>query len=309
MVKTKVVEPVFHLHRGDCVQLLASGALDKPQQRPNPGGPYDLVVADPPYSFGMEYDAYHDKHTYEEYLTWSKSWLGAVTAKLARHGSMFVFAPDEWVSEIDLHCRQELGLWLRNHIIWAFTFGVRCDKKFSRSHCHILYFTKTKSKFTFNMSDVAVPSARQLVYKDKRQRAGGKSPDAPWMLLHEQLLPHMSPDRDTWLVNRVCGTYKERQKHSPNQLPEEVVARIVRACSNPGDLVLDPFLGTGTTGVVCARFDRHFVGMDLSAQCVRESSRRIRACVGEDHGAESQVQVVESDHQEASRVKRRRPRA
>ena len=95
------------------------------------------------------------------------------------------------------------------------------------------------------------------------------------MLVRDQLQPLFRPDQDTWLESRICGTFKERKKHSPNQLPEPIVERIVRSCSNPGDLVVDPFLGSGTTGLVAVRNGRHFAGCDLSKTCVAESRTRI----------------------------------
>jgi DNA modification methylase len=252
-------------YEGDAVALARKAGKD-----------YHLVIADPPYNFGQPYEAYVDNKSYEEYMAWTREWLHVVVSVLDKNGTLWVFAPDEWVSEIDMMCRHELKLYKRNHVIWAFTFGQKAQRRFTRAHCHILYFTKTKTQFTFNEDAVKVPSARQLVYNDKRAVAGGKPPDDVWMLLRAQLEPYMTPDKDTWLVSRVCGTFREREKHSPNQIPVPVMERIVVSTSNPGDAVLDPFCGTGASGVACARNGRDWLGYDVSKTCVEQSNRRIR---------------------------------
>lgn len=263
----KASAPQVDLRVSDCCKFLASL-----KRRPN------LLVCDPPYNYGVEYDsAIADNRPYAEYLGWTQDWLGAAHAALHPHGALWVFIPDEWVSEIDLYCRKELKMTRRSWVVWYYTFGVANQKNFSRSHTHLLYFTKAKTKFTFNADAVRVPSARQLVYNDRRQAAGGKLPDNTWVLTRDQLQPLFEPDRDTWLESRVCGTFKERKKHSPNQLPEALVERIVRSCSNPHDLVVDPFLGSGSTAAVAARLGRDFAGCDLSKTCVAETRKRVQA--------------------------------
>lgn len=262
---TKKTTPPQLAQRADCVAAMA--AL-----------PYkaDLVIADPPYNFGQPYDAYKDNKSYAEYVDWTRKWVGAAAQLLAPHGAMWIFVPDEWVSEIDVLAKREFKLHKRQHVVWAFTFGQNCTKKFTRSHCHLLHFTKAKTKFTFNPKSLLVPSARQLVYGDKRAVLAGKVPDDTWMLLEAQLKPHMGKDKDTWLESRICGNFKERKNHSPNQIPVPVMERIVLACSNPGDRVVDPFAGTGSSGVACALHNRRWEGFDLSAKCVSESNRRVK---------------------------------
>lgn len=259
----------------DCVAAFTAMRHQLPDRRPIP----TLIIADPPYNMGVPYEAYADNKSYDEYMSWTRDWMYHASRTLHRHGSLWVFVPDEWVSEVDVLARTQLNLFKKQHVIWAYTFGVKCTKKFSRSHCHLLWFTKTKSAFTFNADAVKVASARAAVYKDKRAVAGGKPPDDTWMLLKDQLEPYMGADKDTWLESRVCGTFKERKKHSPNQIPVPLMERIVLACSNPGDLVVDPFAGTGSSGVACAKHGRNWQGYDLSATCVAESNRRIKAAL------------------------------
>ena len=244
-------------------------------------GQADLVLADPPYNYGQQYAGYDDNKTEAQYWAWTTGWLEAARNALRPSGALWVFAPDEWVSDIDVHARRKLGFTKQNHVVWVFTFGQAAQKRFTRSKCHLLYLTKSKTKRTFNADALKVPSARQLVYGDKRAQSGGKLPDDTWMLLGSQMEPYMTPDTDAWLQSRVCGTFKEREKHSPNQLPVPIVRRIVEATTKPGDLVVDPFCGSGTTGVVCKLTGRAFRGYDVSSDAVKQARRRIAEAVAE----------------------------
>ncbi len=253
--------------KGDCVK----GANSLPK------GKAKTVIADPPYNFGVPYDSYADNKTYAEYIKWTRQWMTAAVNALDKQGSLFVFVPDEWVSEIDMLARHELRLYKRRHIIWTFTFGVACQGNFSRSHCHILYFTKQKTNRTFNDDAIRVKSARTLVYKDKRANPKGKLPDATWMLLMDQLEQYMTGDTDVWLESRICGTFKERAKHSPNQIPLPIMERIIKATTNKGDTVIDMFAGTGGSGVAATLLGRNYIGYDVSPECVRQSNAKIAA--------------------------------
>lgn len=264
--KPKRTDLTHEARLGDCVKLLLTQKL---AQRPK------LAIADPPYDFGMPYEAHADRMGYDKYMAWMRAWTSAVYDVLDKHGSFWIFTPEEWETEIDMHCRHNLGLFKRRRITWAFTFGQKAIKNFTRSTCSLLYYSKTKSVFTFNEDAVKVPSARQLVYNDKRAVAGGKPPDSTWMLLKEQMDPYMGFDRDIWLVSRICGTFKARKKHSPNQIPLPIMERIIASTSNPGDLVLDPFCGTGSSGKAAVRLGRSWLGFDIGKTCVQESNKEI----------------------------------
>ena len=106
---------------------------------------------------------------------------------------------------------------------------------------------------------------------DRRANPVGKLPDDTWVLRPQEEGEHFRADTDTWCVSRVCGTFKERTGH-PCQMPEGVLERIVRVSSNEGDLVLDPFAGSGTTLAVARRLGRRYLGIELS----REYAERIR---------------------------------
>ncbi len=231
---------------GDCVKILSGQLL--PQA--------DLIFADPPFNIGYKYDLYEDRRKYEDYYAWTEKWMAACTQALKPTGSFWIAIGDDYAAEIRLIGRK-LGLNLRNWIIWHYTFGQNTKKKFARSHTHLFYWTKSPKDFTFNDLSVRIPSARQTTYADKRANPRGKVPD------------------DVWSFSRVCGTFNERVGWHPCQMPEKLLERIVKVSSNPGDLVVDPFSGSGTTCVVAARLGRRYFGIDISPEYVKHSRHRI----------------------------------
>jgi site-specific DNA-methyltransferase (adenine-specific) len=254
---------------GDCIEHLAK----------LPAASVDLAFADPPFNIGYEYDRYDDKRASEDYLSWAERWLAAVRRVLKPNGSFFLAIGDEYVAEHKVRL-DALGLTMRNWIVWHYTFGVHCEKKFSRSHAHILYYVVDPKNYTFNADAIRVASARQTTYKDRRANPKGKVPDDTWVLRPQEDDRFFKPEEDTWYVSRVCGTFHERVDH-PCQMPEALLERIIKVASNPGDLVLDPFAGSGTTLVAAKRLARKWLGIELSEQyaervCLRleEMSKR-----------------------------------
>jgi hypothetical protein len=136
---------------------------------------------------------------------------------------------------------------------------------------------KDPKNFTFNDDAIRVPSARQLVYFDSRADPKGRVPDDTWILRPQDVPDGFAPESDTWYVPRVCGTFKERAGWHGCQMPEQLLGRIVRSCSNPGDAVLDPFGGSGTTLVVAKKLDRRFLGFELSPDYAAQTEERLSA--------------------------------
>jgi site-specific DNA-methyltransferase (adenine-specific) len=237
-------------------------------------GSVDLAFADPPFNIGYEYDQYDDARSKAEYLAWTEKWLAGVRRLLKPTGSFFVAIGDEYVAELKVRL-DALGLTMRNWIVWHYTFGVNCTKKFNRSHAHILYYVVDPKSFTFNDDEVRVPSARQTTYADRRANPKGKLPDDTWVLRPQEDNRLFSAESDTWYVSRVCGTFKERGEH-PCQMPEALLERIVRVASNPGDLVLDPFAGSGTTLAAAKKLGRKYLGCEMSEAYVEKVNERLR---------------------------------
>ena len=295
--RVKTAKPKIGVRTGDCRMLLP---------RYVGRGTVDLAFADPPYN--IKYDAYEvcgDKKADEVYIHWMNDWMREIYNSLSPTGSFWLAMNDEHVAQARMIATQHplvrggfsehmgtlrtwKGFHLRSWCVWYYTFGVACTKKFARSHTHLLWFTKNKTKFTFNKDNKQLrhPSSRQLLYNDKRANPDGKLPDDTWIYNPLHLETLFTEDEDTWLASRVCGTFSEREdrgeyggKKGVPQMPEVIMDRIITACGTSGGLCIDPFLGNGTTGVSAVRQGMNFWGCDLSADCVKRSRARIQAAV------------------------------
>lgn len=240
-------------------------------------GEVDLAFADPPFNIGYEYDVYHDRQDEEKYLFWCSEWLTEVVRVLKSTGTFWLAIGDEYAAELKLMMQRELGLTCRSWVIWYYTFGVNCTKKFSRSHAHLFHMVKDAKKFTFNADAIKVPSARQLVYGDRRAAPKGRLPDDTWILRPQDVPESFDAEEDTWYFPRVAGTFKQRAGFHGCQMPEQLLGRIIRACSNAGELVLDPFVGSGTTAAVSKKLNRQFIGFELSKEYVKEATARVKS--------------------------------
>ncbi len=279
-------------------------------------GSVDLVFADPPFNIGYDYDVYRDELESNEYLTWSREWISAVYRALKPTGTFWLAIGDEYAAELKIES-QRIGFFPRSWVIWYYTFGVNCKYKFTRSHAHLLYFVKDRQKFTFNADDLdnRVPSARQLVYNDKRGNPDGRLPDDTWIIRPADAIGELvaddavwtstelrppneddhtwtlrpqdlercfRPSEHTWYFPRVAGTFKERAGFHGCQMPEQLLGRIIRLCSEPNDLVVDPFSGSATTLAVAKKLARRYVGFDISPEYVKLGHQRLESvCVGD----------------------------
>ena len=253
------------VHNQDCIAGLKT--LDD--------GVVDLAFADPPFNIGYDYDVYEDKRGREEYLAWSRLWTGEVARVLKPTGAFWLAIGDEYAAELKIMLQQEHGLTCRSWVVWYYTFGVNCKQKFSRSHAHLFHMVKDPAHFTFNVEAIRVPSARQLVYADRRANPTGRLPDDTWLLRPQDLPEGFQPDEDTWYFPRVCGTFKERAGWHGCQMPEQLLGRIIRACSVENELVLDPFGGSGTTLAVAKKLCRRFLGFELSEKYAEQIQQRL----------------------------------
>lgn len=243
---------VNKVYLGDCIEIMKT----------LPDKSVDLIFADPPFNIGIKYDVHNDNMPYQEYHEWSERWIRESYRLLKTDGSIYIAIGDEFAAEINLILKKT-GFCFRNWIIWYYTFGQNQRKKFNRSHTHILYFTKDKKRFTFNDKGIRVPSARQLIYNDRRANPLGKIPD------------------DVWQFSRVCGTFKERVGKHPCQMPEDLLELIIKTSSNEKDLVLDPFGGTGTTAMVAKRLKRNFITIEISKEYYNIIIKRLEGRVTE----------------------------
>jgi site-specific DNA-methyltransferase (adenine-specific) len=249
---------------GDCLDVMA---------RIEPGS-VNLGVVDPPYNQGVDYGEHHnDRMTPPEYRSWSLQWMRPAARLLAPDGTLFLLNRWEWVFESERLLRAA-GLHIHQPIPWHESFGQNCPGKYNRTSRLLIWCTKHAKRFTFNRGGVNRASARQDEYLDTRANPNGKNWDDVWGI--EPPIP------------RLTGTCKERIKDEhgksvfPTQLPLDLLRPIVSAHSNPGDLVLDPFSGSGTTGAVCIELGRRYIGIEKSEDFAERSRQRLeeRATAG-----------------------------
>jgi DNA modification methylase len=238
----------WEIRQGDCVS-----EMEKLQP-----GTVRLIFADAPYNIGIDYgdgtaaDALSD----DAYLAWCREWIAACVRVLTNDGSLWVMINDEYADYYGVILR-EVGLHRRSWIKWYETFGVNCSNNFNRCSRHIFYCVKDANRFVFNRDAVTRESDRQRKYDDPRADPTGKMWD------------------NVWCIPRLVGTSTERIPGFPTQLPLDLVRPIVLCASDPGDLILDPFTGSGTTGVAAVESHRRFIGFERNPEFVHKARQRI----------------------------------
>jgi site-specific DNA-methyltransferase (adenine-specific) len=233
---------------GDCIEVMSEMAA----------GSVRLAFADPPYNIGIDYGKGRklDLLPAGEYLDWCYRWMASVKRLLTHDGSIWALSDPRWAGRFQC-ILEDMGLHYRETIIWVETFGVHCESKFGRDHRPLFRFTAHPKRQVFHPD--RVPSARQTIYNDRRANPRGRIPS------------------NVWTISRVCGTFNERLPEFPTQLPLDLLRRIVKTASDPGDLVLDPFSGSATTGVVCAELGRRYVGIEINPDFAQRSRERLLA--------------------------------
>lgn len=228
---------------GDCLNELKS--IDS--------NSVDLIIADPPYNVGKDYGNKSDKQDFENYIDFSKKWLSECHRILKKRGTIYVFIGFRYISYLYQIMEKDLGMNFVNWISWHYTQGVGKTKGFSPRHDDILMFSKS-SNYTFNLDDIRIP---QKFYR-KINNMRGANPG------------------DVWDVSHIHYCQKGRQPH-PTQKPEAIIERMVLASSNEGDLVVDPFSGSGTTLRVCQQLNRNAIGIELNEEYIEQTKERL-AC-------------------------------
>jgi site-specific DNA-methyltransferase (adenine-specific) len=247
-------QPEWDVRCGDCLELFREPLVAPGSAR--------LVFADPPYNIGIDYGAgaKADSLPDDVYMKWVKSWLDLCRDALAPDGSLWVLIGDEYAAEYGVAIKAA-GFTVRNWVKWYETFGVNCQDKFNRCSRHLFYCVKGPARFVFHREAVNRPSDRQAEYDDARADPDGKNWDDVWGVNPE--LP------------RVVGTARERLPWFPTQLPEALLTPIVLCATDPGDLVVDPFSGSATSGVVAVRHGRRYLGIEKSKRYVKLSRLRL----------------------------------
>ena len=237
-----------------------------------------LMVTSPPYNIDISYGnkwknrrivsskgkKYADKQSEADY----RKMLGKVIKETKRvlkdDGQIWfniknryencVIQPPFWIMEYFK------DMYLKNIVIWNFDWGGATQKRFCSRYEYVFIFTKNKDKYTFNLDDVKIPA---LNYRPDRYKSQLKNPT------------------DVWKISLVSGNSPERTEH-PSQYPEELVERIIKVGTHEGDLVLDPFMGSGTTAVVAKRLNRRYVGYEIEPEYIEIANKRLENNGGTD---------------------------
>lgn len=257
------------LHNGDALDFLCS----------LPNGMVTLEISSPPYNLGKEYEVQTKLHAYLDSL---KPVLSQLVRVLKDEGSLCWqvgnFVEDGEVFPLDIYYYslfKELGLKLRNRIVWHFGHGLHASRRFSGRYETLLWFTKSDD-YVFNLDAVRVPAK----YPGKTHYRGpkrgqisgnplGKNPSDFWEFLNDEW------NSGLWDIPNVKSNHPEKTIH-PCQFPVELVERCVLALTNPGDFVLDPYGGVGSTAIAALKNGRRAITVDREPKYVEIARQRIR---------------------------------
>ncbi|WP_420264891.1 adenine-specific DNA-methyltransferase [Candidatus Magnetominusculus dajiuhuensis] len=223
----------------------------------------DLIFADPPYNIGKDFNSYKDKWDKDEdYLSWCYKWLDICINKLKSNGSFYVMTSTQFMPFFDIYLRDKLKILSR--IVWYYdSSGVQAKKYYGSLYEPILFCVKDDNEYTFNAEDILVEAKtgakRKLI--DYRKN--------PPKIYSSEKVPG-----NVWEFYRVRYRMDEYENH-PTQKPVVLLERIIKASSNSGDLVLDPFSGTFTTSFVASKLGRNSIGIELQEDYVKIGLRRL----------------------------------
>jgi adenine-specific DNA-methyltransferase len=230
-----------------------------------------LIVTSPPYNVGKEYE---QRTSLEEYVEEQRKTVESCLKILSPTGSI-CWQIGHYIEDsgkkkeafpLDLVLYpifKELGLKLRNRIVWHFGHGLHERVRFSGRHETILWFTRDTDNYTFNLDPIRVPQK----YPGKRAFRGPKKGKPSGNPLGKN-------PSDVWDMPNVKSNHIEKSDH-PCQFPVALVERLVLCMTNEGDLVVDPYIGVGTTAVACCRQGRRSAGADIEARYLRIARDRV----------------------------------
>lgn len=242
------------IHAGDCVDVLAT----------LPAESVDLVLADPPFNIGKDYGPHSDVRGTRDYLAWTARWLAACARVLKPGGALFVYNLPRWNTHAAV-ILEAAGLTFRHWIAVELTTGLVVPYKLIPAHYSLLYFTKGRPR-AFSRPRVPLATCRHCG-RELRDYGGRRK------FLH----PDGANLKDVWTDIRPA--YRGTPGWRANSLPPALVDRVLTIASRPGDLVLDPFAGSGTVAEACERSARRWLAIDIhSADVV---ARRMRAVLAD----------------------------
>ncbi len=241
---------IFH---GDAIEVLSNEIAD---------ASVDLIFLDPPYNIGKKFNGKKYKQKDKEYLEWCYEWMNLCLKKLKKTGSMYVMTSTQFMPYFDIYLRDKIEILSR--IVWYYdSSGVQAKKYYGSMYEPVLFCVKDSKNYTFNADDILVEAKTGAKRKLIDYR---KNPPQPY---NTQKVPG-----NVWEFPRVRYRMDEYENH-PTQKPIKFIERIIKASSNEGDLILDPFSGTFTTSYVAKTLNRKSVGIELEDEYVKIGLRRL----------------------------------
>lgn len=224
----------------------------------------DLIFADPPYNIGKNFNGYKDKWaTDEDYLTWCYQWLDLCVKKLKSSGSFYVMTATQFMPFFDIYLRKKMDILSR--IAWYYdSSGVQAKKYYGSMYEPILFCVKDKNNYTFNSNDILVEA-----------KTGAKRKLIDYRKAVPTVYSSEKVPGNVWEFPRVRYRMEEYENH-PTQKPVALLERIIKASSNVGDTVLDPFSGTFTTCFVAQQLGRKSIGIELQEDYIKIGLRRLQ---------------------------------
>lgn len=221
---------------------------------------FDLIVTSPPYNAGKEYET---KVQLDQYKEFAKRWVDLAINTLKENGSFWLNVGYTKVGEnqtlpLSYLYYEACDLPLVQEIVWYYEGGMSYSKRFAHRTERWLWFAKNPSKVKFNLDKIRDASLNRTI--DRRNRPEGKNPT------------------DIWYFNRVTNNSGNKHGH-PCPFPPAMIARIIEACSDVGDKVLDPFMGSGTVGFVAKDLGRSFLGIERERKYFLAARERVDGLV------------------------------
>ena len=241
--------------QGDSLEALSNEVCDNS---------IDLIFVDPPYNIGKNFNGHKDKWaTDEDYLIWCYKWIDLCIRKLKQNGSMYIMTSTQFMPFFDIFIRKKMTILSR--LVWYYdSSGVQAKNYFGSMYEPILFCVKNPEDYTFNADEILVEAKtgakRKLI--DYRKN--------PPQVYNSEKVPG-----NVWEFARVRYRMDEYENH-PTQKPVALLERIIKASTNVGDTVLDPFSGTFTTSFVAKQLNRKSIGIELQEDYVKIGLRRLQ---------------------------------
>jgi site-specific DNA-methyltransferase (adenine-specific) len=250
MTNNKYFEDLINnIVQGDCIEIM----------KKIPDNSIDVTFADPPFNLKKKYNSYYDKHQFDEYLAWCREWLKEMVRITKPTGSIFVHNIPKWLIYFGSYLNEFATF--RHWIAWD-AMGAPLGKTLLPNHYGILYYVKSKD---YKFYDIRMLHKRCRICQYILQDYGGKK-----SLLH----PFGPIISDVWTdIHRI--RHKKRRDEHPCQLPIHLLERLLLMSTDEGDIVFDPFIGTGTTAIAAKNLGRKFIGIDIDSKYVEITKRKL----------------------------------